>query len=481
MFKRYFLSKHLLNLLGFFCIFSLFVQERASAAPSLLIESGEGYVGDLDSLVEKRTIRVLVNYSPTNFFIVDGKPRGFEYDLMEEFRQSLKRQIPKDKWPIVFIYKPVAFGDLLPLLEAGYGDIAVGGLTITEERKEKIDFTKPYLRDVAESIVGRSDLPKIQRLEDLAGKSIFVNPESSFAEHLAVVNEDFDRRGLEPIKIIQANLKLTDEDILQMVNSGIVDFTVADLHVAENWAQILPNLRVYDQITIHDNGRLAWAIRQNSPQLMTAINKSMKSVKKGSLLGNIYFKKYFEQTKWVENPLRRREAKKLKTKRKLFEKYGQEYGIDWLALAALGYQESRLDQSVKSDAGAVGIMQVLPTTAAGKPISINNVDDIDGNIHAGTKYLAHLRDTYFNDPEIADDDRLDFMLAAYNAGPNKVRRMREQAAKEGLNPNKWFSNVEQIARKVIGRETVDYVANITKYYSAYRLAFDYHVSDLADD
>ncbi|WP_417427814.1 transporter substrate-binding domain-containing protein [Kiloniella sp.] len=468
----------LITILGALVSFSL---NTVIAAPSLLIESNERYAGDLNVLVEKRTIRVLVNYSPTNFFIADGKPRGFEYDLMEEFRQSLQKQIPKEKWPIVFIYKPVAFGKLLPLLEAGYGDIAVGGLTITEERKENIDFTKPYLRNVAEVIVGRSNLPEIHKLESLSGKAVFINPKSSFAEHLAEINKGFDRRGLSLIKLIPANTKLTDEDILQMVNSGIVDLTIADLHVAENWAQILPNLRVYDKIKINDKGKLAWAIRQDSPQLMTAINKSMKLVKKGSLLGNIYFKKYFEQTKWIENPLHSREAKKLKTKRKLFEKYGLEYGIDWLALAALGYQESRLDQSVKSDAGAVGIMQVLPTTAAGNPINIDNVDDIDGNIHAGAKYLAHLRDTYFNDPEIADDDRLDFMLAAYNAGPNKVQRMRKQAGKDGLNPNKWFSNVEQVARKVIGRETVDYVANITKYYSAYRLAFDYHVSDLATE
>ncbi|WP_179187820.1 transporter substrate-binding domain-containing protein [Kiloniella majae] len=481
MFRCFLLVKRSLKLIAFLSSLVLFFPDTPSAAPSLLIESGDNYVGDLDALVEKRTIRVLVNYSPTNFFIADGKPRGFEYDLMEEFRQSLQKQIPKDKWPIVFIYKPVAFGDLLPLLEAGYGDIAVGGLTITKERRESIDFTKPYLQNVAEIIVGRADFPAIDKLEDLSGKAIFINPESSFAEHLALINQDFDKRGLSPIKMIPANTKLTDEDILQMVNSGIVDFTIADLHVAQNWAEILPNLRVYEDITIRDDGKLAWAIRKDSPQLMAAINKSMKSVKKGSLLGNIYFKKYFEQTKWIENPLHSGESKKLKTKRKLFEKYGLEYGIDWLALAALGYQESRLDQSVKSDAGAIGIMQVLPTTAAGNPINITNVDDIDGNIHAGAKYLAHLRDVYFDDPDIADDDRLDFMLAAYNAGPNKVQSMREQAAKEGLNPNKWFSNVEQIARKIIGRETVDYVANITKYYSAYRLAFDYHVSDLAKD
>ncbi len=446
---------------------------QSVAAPSLLTKSAENYRDDLGGLIERRTIRVLVNYSPTNFFIVGGKPGGFEYDLVEEFHQSLKKMTPKANWPIIFIYKPVAFSDLLPLLESGYGDVAVGGLTITAERQKSVSFTKPYLVNVAEVIVSSAKALPIKTIDDMAGRSVLINISSSFAEHLNDVNRDLISRKLKPIEAIPANEKLTDEDILQMVSAGIVDYTVADLHVAQIWQQVLPSIKIHEDIILNAKGRLAWAVRKDSPQLLKALNSSLHEVKKGSLLGNIYFKKYFEQTKWIENPLNEGGSKKLNERRVLFETYGEKYGIDWLALAALGYQESKLDQSVTSNAGAVGIMQVLPSTAAGDPINILNVDKLEPNIHAGTKYLAHLRDHYFNGPEIEGQDRLDFMLAAYNAGPSKFQSMRKQAAKEGLDPNKWFSNVEQIARRIIGRETVDYVANITKYYSAYRLAYNY--------
>ncbi|MEH6629833.1 MAG: transporter substrate-binding domain-containing protein [Halopseudomonas aestusnigri] len=461
----------LIILVSFTLCFS-FVYESV-AAPSLLIQSTDNYRDDLDGLIEKRTIRVLVNYSPTNFFIVDGKPRGFEYDLLEEFHQNLKKTTPKASWPIIFIYKPVAFSDLLPLLESGYGDIAVGGLTITTERQKSVSFTKPYLDNVAEIIVSSVKAEPINTMDDMAGRSVLINMSSSFAEHLKTVNGNLISRKLKPIKIIPASEKLTDEDILQMVSAGIVDYTIADLHVAQIWQQVLPTIKIHEDIILNAKGRLAWAVRKDNPQLLKALNSSQHKVKKGSLLGNIYFKKYFEQTKWIENPLNAGGNTKIKERRILFETYGEKYGIDWLALAALGYQESRLDQSVISNAGAVGIMQVLPSTAAGEPINIPDVDKLEPNIHAGAKYLAHLRDHYFDDPKIDEQDRLDFMLAAYNAGPNKVQSMRKQAAKEGLDPNKWFSNVEQIARRVIGRETVNYVANITKYYSAYRLAYDY--------
>mgnify|MGYP000482005176 CR=1 FL=1 len=465
--------------LGLFLHFP--VAHEVQAGPSLLIESGEEYRDDLDGLIRRRTIRVLVNYSPTNFFIVDGQPRGFEYDLVEEFHEKLKQLVRKEDWPIVFIYKPVPFSDLLSLLENGQGDIAVGGLTITTDRKDRVAFTKPYMAGVAEVIVSNVNAAEVKVLEDMAGKSVLINTSSSFFEHLNNVNKDFLGQGLEPIEVLAADKKLTDEDILQMVSAGVVDYTVADRHVAQIWQQVLPTIRVHEDIILNESGQLAWAIRKNNPQLLEVLNASLHKVKKGSLLGNIYFKKYFEQTKWIENPVTETGHKKLKQRRALFEIYGEKYGIDWLALAALAFQESRLDNTVKSKAGAVGIMQVLPTTAAGDPINIDNIEDLEANIHAGSKYLAHLRDKYFNDPEIDEQDRLDFMLAAYNAGPNRVQSMREAAAKKGLDPNKWFANVEQIARQVIGRETVDYVANITKYYSAYRLSVDYHRNEASSE
>lgn len=145
-----------------------------------------------------------------------------------------------------------------------------------------------------------------------------------------------------------------------------------------------------------------------------------------------------------------------------------QYKFDWLMLAALAFQESGIDQSKKSHVGAVGIMQVMPSTAKNKNVGIPNIEEIEANIHAGTKYLRFMMDRYFDDPEIDTLNRGLFSFAAYNAGPVKVSKLRKEAAKMGLDPNVWFRNVEIVAAKRIGRETVQYVSNIFKYYLAYR-------------
>src|SRR5262249_18454150 len=155
----------------------------------------------------------------------------------------------------------------------------------------------------------------------------------------------------------------------------------------------------------------------------------------------------------------------------IFRKYAAQYGFDALMVAAQGYQESRLDQSVRSPSGAVGIMQVLPET--GKAVGVPNIQELDGNIKAGVRYLRKIYDTYFADAPMTPIDKGLFCFAAYNAGPGRVAQLREKAEKMGLDPNVWFRNVELAAARVIGRETVQYVANIYKYYVSYRLILEY--------
>ena len=138
-------------------------------------------------------------------------------------------------------------------------------------------------------------------------------------------------------------------------------------------------------------------------------------------------------------------------------------------LAALGYQESGLDQSVRSGAGAIGVMQLLQSTAEDKNVGIANIQELEANIHAGSKYLRFLRDRYFADPGVNDINKTLLTFASYNAGPAKVAKLRKQAAERGLDPNTWFGNVEIISAEVIGHETTNYVSNIYKYYVAYKL------------
>jgi membrane-bound lytic murein transglycosylase MltF len=183
-------------------------------------------------------------------------------------------------------------------------------------------------------------------------------------------------------------------------------------------------------------------------------------------------KRYLQDTKWVKNALFEEEFQRFKDAVEFFKKYSDKYDFDWLMVAALAYQESRIDQSLRSPAGAVGVMQMLPATAKDPNVNIPNIDELEHNIHAGIKYLRFIRDRYFEKEPINEANKMLFTFASYNAGPARVAKLRLEAEKKGLDPNVWFRNVEIVAAKRIGRETVQYVSNIYKYYTAYRLIMD---------
>ena len=177
----------------------------------------------------------------------------------------------------------------------------------------------------------------------------------------------------------------------------------------------------------------------------------------GTSFGNTLLRRYLQDTKWVRNSTSGEEMKKYRAIVAIFQKYAAEYNFDYLMLAAQGYQESLLDQSRRNRSGAVGIMQVIPKYAAASPINVPNVATAEGNIHAGAKMLRNIADTYFDDPGIDSVNRTLFVFASYNAGPNRIARLRSEAANMGLDPNIWFGNVELLAAKDIGQETVTYV------------------------
>ena len=436
---------------------------------ALLDRYQKPFKGDLKQIRKRRILRVLVSYSKSNFFIDNGRPLGFEHDMLNDYGKFINKRSKNkyDETKMVFI--PVPFNQLLTDLQDGKGDIAAAGLTITPERQQIVQFTKPYIQNVNEVVVLNRSIKDVQSIDDLANRMVYVRPGSSYVTHLEAINKSFEKAKKKPIKIVTADNTLATEDIFELVNAGIVDISVADQHIAEAWAQMLPNIVIQKEARVHSGGSIAWAVRKNNPQLLSSLNTFTKKIKKGSLIGNVLFKRYYKDSKWIKNPITAKEQQKLENFLSLFEKYADRYGFDWLAIAAQAYQESGLDQSKKSPAGAVGIMQVLPSTAADKSVNIRKIDVRDNNIHAGVKYLNYIREKYFDDPEISPTDRVYFAWAAYNAGPNKINALRQKAAKRGFNQNQWFSHVEKIASEVVGRETVEYVANINKYYIAYKL------------
>lgn len=428
------------------------------------------HTDDLPGLLSRKTIRVLTTSSPTNFFVSNGSIYGFEYSLLKEYEQFLNRNKTRHDLKTVVEFIPVPAGLLIPCLEKGLGDIAAAGLVVTDGDHPGLDFTDPYLTGVSEVFVSNRGVESMQHLPDVAGKQIYLRRTANYYESLGRLNEQLNAQGLAPVRLVPADDYVSSEDILEMLNAGIVELSVMESHLAELWAGVLPNLRIHDRLPLRQGAHLAWMVRKNNPRLRESLNMFVKEHKKGTLLGNIYFNRYFKDTKWITNPLDRAGKEKSFRYAPLFKKYGAEYDIDWMLLSALGYQESRLEHQSRSSKGAVGIMQVMPSTALDPRINVVDFHQIESNIRAGAKYLALLRDSYFNDPEMEPIVRIRYALAAYNAGPANILRARALAAEMGYDPNRWFLHGEIGALKLIGQETVRYVSNINKFYLAYSLA-----------
>ena len=460
----------LLMLAGLFSIASPLAAQEQSLASQIAERS---YTDDLPEIRNRKRIRALVTYSWTDFFFDDsGAPKGLQVEVLQAYEKHLNKGVKKaaDRVRVQFI--PTTFERLIPDLLSGRGDIAAAMLTLTPERQSQINFITSKRQQVNELVVTHKSVDNISSVEDLAGRELYLLSGSSYVEHLKELNLAFQKKKLKPIRIVEAEPHQLSEDILELVNSGVVKITVVDDYKAHIWARVLPDIRPLDDVAIKTGNAIGWGIRNNNPELEKSLMGFLKQVRKGTLLGNMLFNRYYGKTKWIENPTARAERNKLLALVDLFKQYGDQYGFDALAIAAQGYQESQLDQRKKSHRGAEGIMQVLPSTAADKHVNIPDISNKEDNIHAGVKYLAFLRDRYFSDPSMSEEDRLAFSWAAYNAGPAKVRRMRNLAKKMGLNPNVWHANVEVAAGKIVGRETVDYVSNIFKYYIAYSLVRD---------
>jgi membrane-bound lytic murein transglycosylase MltF len=245
---------------------------------------------------------------------------------------------------------------------------------------------------------------------------------------------------------------------------------IVDSHKATLWAQVFENITVHESLSVHTGGSIAWAMRHENPELTTVVNGFVKESKEGTLLGNILIKRYLESTDWIDDIRSSEATAKYEATVELIKKYADQYEFDWLMIVAQGYQESKLDQDKKSTAGAIGVMQVLPSTAADPNVGISDIEKTEPNIHAGVKYLRFLKEHYFTSDDIDPLDQVLFAFAAYNAGPANISRARKKAVQMGLDPTSWFGETETAVGKTISREPVVYVRNIYKYYVAYRQA-----------
>ena len=434
-----------------------------------LTTQAQTWTGDFDGMLERRTIRVLAPYSRSLYFNDKGRERGISVDAVRDFERWINKKYAKQlaKRPITVFIFPTTRDRLLLEVSQGRGDIAVGNLTITEERRKTVDFVSlPDQTSVKEVVVTGPKSPAIATADDLAGKTVHVRKASSYYESLVALNGRFAKEGKPAVKLVLVPDALEDEDMLEMLNAGLLTAIVVDDWKARMWAQILPKIKVNEQAVVREGGQIGWATRKGSPKLEAEILAYLKaSLTKGVVAGRI--KQYMRRVKQVKDSAGTEEWKRFEQTYALFEKYGKTYNFDPLMLAAQGFQESQLNQDAKSPVGAIGVMQVMPAT--GKELNVGDIRNEESNIHAGVKYMDQLMTKYFRDAKFDDVNRTLFAFASYNCGPGNISKMRKAAVKSGLDPDKWFNNVEIVTAQKIGIETTTYVRNIYKYYVAYKL------------
>ena len=456
------------------CVAPVWAQEKAAAPAKQrqLSLANEPWTGDFDQMLERRFIRVLAPYSRTLYYVDQGHERGITAGVVREFEKYVNRRYAKQlgKRPLTVVLIPSTRDKLLPGLAEGRGDIAAGNLTVTEERLKAVDFVEQDRKPVRELIVTGPASPELGTIDDLSGKTVHVRKTSSYYESLVGLNARLKKEGKAPVKIVELPDALEDEDALEMLAAGLTELAVVDDWKALLWARILPKIKVREDLVLRDEGHTGWAIRKGSPKLAGVLTDFYRGVVKRQGVIESRLAQEQKRVKHIRNNTAGAEWKRFQATVRLFEKYGARYSFDPLMLTAQGYQESRLRQDARSQAGAIGVMQLMPDT--GRELRVGDIHELEPNIHGGAKYMNQLMTRYFADAHFSEQDRTLFAFASYNAGPGAISRMRREAAKGGLDPDKWFDNVEVVVGRRIGAETTTYVRNIFKYYVAYKLALD---------
>jgi membrane-bound lytic murein transglycosylase MltF len=423
--------------------------------------------GDLDAMRERRVVRALVAPNRVGYFVQGGRQYGANYEWLVAFEKQLNAKRKKGEIPVRVAIVPTAPDTVVAELMAGHGDIAAVAEVETPTLAAKVDFVAPIGRGQRKLVVTRDDVADITSLAALGEREVWVRRNSSAQEQVAAYNAQQRAIGGARIKVVPAPTHLHDEDLLEMVNAGLIPAAISHEFLIATYKPVYKRIKAHPQAELAQGEALGWAIRKDSPLLKQELDRFWKRNAVGSTLGNVLVQRYLKGGKGLRDATSAAERKKFEKLVVLFRKEAQRYHMDHLLMIAQGYQESQLEQDTRSSAGAIGVMQVLPST--GKEMKVGDITKLEPNVRAGVKYMRWIIDNYFTDPAIPDADKVLFAFASYNAGPNRIRSLRAEAKRRGLDPNRWFGNVEIVVSHRVGREPVDYVANIYKYYVAYKL------------
>src|SRR5215813_1238835 len=297
--------------------------------PSLLERiKREKWKGDLDGMAERRYIRALVTYNRSYYFYDGAEARGISYEALREFEKFLNQKLGTGNRQVNVIFIPVQRGDLIQGLIDGRGDIAASNIAITPEGQQLVDYSDPVRENVSNIVITGPASPAVASLDDLAGKEIFIRKLSRYWGMLTRLNSEFKKSGKPAMILKPADENLEDEDILEMVNAGIVGITVVDSIVADLWGKVFDQLTVHSDVVIPPNVNIGWVFRKNSPQLAAVVNEFVKDHKAGTAFGNTLIRRYFQNTKWIVNSTSDEELKKFKEVAQFFKKYCDQYGFD---------------------------------------------------------------------------------------------------------------------------------------------------------
>ena len=426
-------------------------------------------------MLQRRHLRALVTSGTYLYYHENGHPKGLVWEQLQDLQKNLNHGRKTSEF-VTVIPIPVPRDRLIPDLLAGHGDFIATDLSVTPARAAQVEFTIPWRSDVTEIVVTGPGAPKLESLDSLSGQEIAVRLSSSYDEHLEALNKKFREQGRAPARIRALSEILEADDVLDMLAAGLFPITIMDDYKARFWAEAFPAAIPREDLALDGKYQLAWATRLQNPQLTARLNRFLKKHRKGSLLGNILIRRYLTDSPKLAQAISREGMQDVQQFQEIFEKYGSQYGYDWLQIAAQAYQESELNPDAKNRSGATGLMQIRPATARDKNVGIHDISQPKSNVHAGVKYMRFLADRYFNDEEMHPMDQWMFTLAAYNAGPARVQKLRREAHKRGLDQNRWIDNVETVTAHRVGSETVRYVTDIAKYFLGYKLAFERHLA-----
>ena len=421
-------------------------------------------VRDLAQIRSSQVLRVLVNQSRNSSGQVQGESVGVEYHRLRAFERYLNGHA-RDGQEITLKIIPKAKDQLLGALLRGEGDLMAPGELLDVKPTHAVTPSDPIIERVPLMLVGVKGERRYTRLEQLSGRTVALTTGSAAGEALNLINQKLALRKLPPVNIEWVDPTLAVEDVLEMVQAGIYHLTLVEQPIAERWAKLMPKLRFDRKVLVSEPGAMRWYVRRDASMLRASVDRFLTTYTVPADQ-NVAFERVYRRLYRVHYPLARADRQKLEKLRPVLQKHAQQQGMDWLNLAALAFKESTLNPNAKGSGGATGLLQITPSAA--QRVGVNNIQNVEGNVQAGAKYLAMIRRKFFASPRLNERERLAFVLAAYNMGPERVQAMRAEARRRGLNPNQWFFQVERIAMEQVGMGAVSYVNSVNKYY----LAFD---------